>query len=75
MACKTNMNGIVELKSNYEKEHICLHCDGAGLYHGKLCKGCNGHGVIVYNTHNQTINEYDCTQEQLAAMETLGGVA
>jgi DnaJ-class molecular chaperone len=69
------MNGVVPLQSNYESEHTCLHCDGAGLYHGKLCKSCNGHGVIVYDSHKQAIKEYSLTKEQLAAMETLGGMA
>lgn len=58
-------------------ESLCMHCDGGGLANSKLCKVCNGHGVLVTYQNNgfYHIDAYDPTKEQLAAMETLGGVA
>lgn len=75
MTCKTNINGNVEIKQKANIEQTCFHCDGCGIVYNKICKLCNGHGVIVYDTLNHRVNEYSPTQEQLAAMETLGGVA
>lgn len=78
MSCKVNGNGIVctePTKCEREYEHTCLHCDGCGLVNNKLCKSCNGHGVIAYDTYNNRIVQYEPTEEQLAAMKTLGGVA
>lgn len=75
MSCKTNGNGIVCVTSKQinAEEMFCLHCDGAGLVNNKVCKSCNGHGVVAI-TRNGSV-DYKPTKEQLSAMKTLGGVA
>lgn len=30
-----------------ESETVCDNCDGCGLYLGKLCVTCNGHGCVI----------------------------
>jgi DnaJ-class molecular chaperone len=78
MACKVTNNGIVCIanpKHENEVEHTCLHCDGCGIVYNRICKSCNGHGVIAYDVYSKKIGEYSATPEQLAAMKTLGGVA
>lgn len=52
------------------EEQVCLHCDGAGLYRGKLCKGCNGHGVVYVNTNGST--PFAPTPEALSVREIVG---
>jgi DnaJ-class molecular chaperone len=80
MSYKVNGDGIVCMKqsaSSKGQEQECIHCDGAGIVNNRLCKTCNGHGVVFcMNDHNCfRVMEYAPTKEQLAAMETLGGVA
>lgn len=58
-------------------ESLCMHCSGTGISHSKLCKVCNGHGVLVTYQNNGFYHTeaYALTKKQLTAMETLGGVA
>jgi hypothetical protein len=78
MACKVTQNGIIckqPTKRETEHEEECLHCDGCGMVTGRVCKSCNGHGVIVFDGYTNKAHSYSLTEEQLAAMKTLGGVA
>ena len=74
MTIKLNKDGTRALKN---QEQDCIPCSGAGILHNRICKHCNGHGVInVYNDGEFLhVSEYAPTKEQLRAMDTLGGVA
>lgn len=52
-------------------EETCIHCDGCGLVNNKLCKVCNGHGVITVNDYGEQY--YAPTDEQKRASMILGG--
>ena len=58
---------------NKGQEQDCIHCGGAGIVNNRICKTCNGHGIVFCNGFH--VVKYAPTQEQLAAMEKLGGVA
>lgn len=80
MSCKINGNRIVCTKQSASakgQEQECIHCDGAGIVNNRLCKTCNGHGVVfcMNDRNGFRVSQYAPTKEQLAAMETLGGVA
>ena len=59
-----------------DTESLCVHCDGCGMVNGKVCKACNGHGVLVTYSNNgfYFTDKYAPTKKQLQAMKTLGGV-
>lgn len=63
------------LKKN---EHLCLQCDGAGTRPNKgvdwellLCKGCNGHGVIVFDKYQKKVVKFD-VDSKVATKATIG---
>jgi len=47
----------------------CLKCEGAGLYLGRICDGCNGHGLVISNKFGVT--RYDSNEEQKHAKTIL----
>lgn len=55
------------------EEQYCLHCDGCGIVSNKVCKVCNGHGVIRVNEYGS--NSYAPNDEQASAARKLGGFA
>lgn len=85
MSCKVNGNGIVCVKQDKRErveEQECLRCDGTGMvpqpnnrFRVSVCKACNGHGKVSYDTMEHKTHEYSATTEQLRIMDTIGGVA
>lgn len=79
MTCKVDGNKIIcshddkNIVRNIASEMRCEHCDGCGIVNNKLCKECNGHGVVLYE-HN-IVQKYSRTLEQSAAADKLGGLA
>jgi DnaJ-class molecular chaperone len=74
MVCKTNQNGNVAItRKPVNEDQDCLDCDGCGLLKGRVCKSCNGHGIIAFDGFRKHV--YYPTPEQLHAMEVLGGIA
>jgi hypothetical protein len=76
MSCKVNRNGIVCVNTeSHSEEMICLECDGCGIVNNRICRCCNGHGNLGYDASKNRTMKYSATKEQLAAMETLGGIS
>lgn len=77
MTCEVEGNRIkcsAPAKPNFiGEEQICLHCDGAGIVHNKLCGSCNGHGCVRVNEYGA--NKYAMNDEQQFAFNVLGGTA
>ena len=66
-------NEPIRRMNRNDTEHVCLTCDGAGLmpypennqsWQVSICKGCNGHGVIVYNNQHGVM-KYSIDQHKL----------
>jgi DnaJ-class molecular chaperone len=64
-------------KQSKGREQDCSHCEGCGMINNRICKQCNGHGIVFIMEDNgfHSVNTYAPTQEQLVAMRTLGGVS
>jgi DnaJ-class molecular chaperone len=60
-----------------DTEVICLRCEGCGLINNKVCKSCNGHGVLARHSQNGFFHmtAYSPDKRQKNAQEKLGGVA
>jgi DnaJ-class molecular chaperone len=73
MSCKVNQNGIVGLstKPSWEDED-CTACEGCGIVQNKVCKVCNGHGILVRDKITNTLHTYPETIDILKAQQILG---
>jgi DnaJ-class molecular chaperone len=73
MSCKVTQNGNYRVSYTCkESEEECTMCGGAGITNNRICKLCNGHGVIIYDANTKRTHAYPPTQEQLKAIEILG---
>lgn len=78
--CVTNMTYKVKKNGKQillDTESLCMHCDGCGLVHNKMCKNCNGHGILATYQNNGFYNTvaYAPTKNQVTVREKLGGTA
>lgn len=62
------------MKLQNADECICVHCDGEGMVTGRICKQCNGHGVVLVKEWScyQGIKAYSPTPKMQEAIDRLG---
>jgi DnaJ-class molecular chaperone len=60
-------------------EQVCLVCDGAGTMENRgvawelrVCPGCNGHGVVVYDKYAHKVVAFDMEAETAAKIAEIG---
>lgn len=61
-------------------EQVCIRCDGTGMlpdgaeaWRVKLCDGCNGHGVVVYDKYLRRVVAFDVEARTATKIARIGG--
>ena len=55
-----------------DNEEVCSWCDGCGIVKNRVCKVCNGHGVLVHDKITNKFHAYTETTDILKAQHILG---